>query len=193
MESTPTYPDLDWDSCGRHHVLFSGVADLSTLQSLLDTPPPGALTVIHLWPDVGTPQDLVPPVLPADARYVRAADAASALSQLDQVLQAARMGTRLYLAGSEELIWRASRLAADLGLGEDEVRRWRCGALSRPVFCVHCRAALPDVQTNVVCCSGCARMLFVRDHFSRRLGAYMGFQVDAETPGELPQVQHLCA
>jgi hypothetical protein len=108
MESTPTYPDPDWDSCGRHHVLFSSVADLSTLQSLLDTPPPGALTVIHLRPDVGTPQDLVPPVLPAD----------------------------------------------------------------------------------VGCCSGCLRMLFVRDHFWRRLGAYMRFQVDAETPSGLPEVQH---
>ena len=35
-------------------------------------------------------------------------------------------------------------------------------------------------------CGGCRRSLFVRDHFSRHLGAYMGFQIDAEAPGQVP-------
>jgi hypothetical protein len=34
-------------------------------------------------------------------------------------------------------------------------------------------------------------MLFVRDHFSRRLGAYMGLMVDAESPGELPEIEEI--
>jgi len=29
--------------------------------------------------------------------------------------------------------------------------------------------------------------LEVRDHFSRRLGAYMGVRIDAEVPGEVPR------
>jgi hypothetical protein len=29
----------------------------------------------------------------------------------------------------------------------------------------------------------------VRDHYSRRLAAYMGFQVDAEAPGMIPRIE----
>ena len=36
-------------------------------------------------------------------------------------------------------------------------------------------------------CPGCGRALFVRDHFSRRLGAFQGVCIDAETPGEVPE------
>ena len=31
------------------------------------------------------------------------------------------------------------------------------------------------------------RALFVRDHFSRRLGAFQGVCIDAETPGDVPE------
>ena len=31
----------------------------------------------------------------------------------------------------------------------------------------------------------------VRDHYSRRLAAYMGVMADAETPGELPPVREV--
>ena len=54
---------------------------------------------------------------------------------------------------------------------------------------VHCRTITRGVHTNIVSCSGCGRSLFVRDHFSRRLGAYMGFQIDAEVPGEVPAAE----
>jgi hypothetical protein len=42
------------------------------------------------------------------------------------------------------------------------------------------------VRTNIVRCVGCERWLLVRDHYSRRLAAYMGVMADAEVPGELP-------
>lgn len=191
MRSKPTYQDPDWDPHGRQHVLFAGTGDLTALRRVLDAPPPGTLTLIHLWSGAGSPQEPPPVGVPAAAGYVPAPDEGAALSALQQQLSAARMGARLYLAGSEDLVWQASRLAQRFGLGECEVRRWRCGAVSRPVFCVHCRVTTPGVRSNVVACSGCSRMLFVRDHFSRRLGAYMGFQVDAEDPGQVPQVRPL--
>jgi hypothetical protein len=31
----------------------------------------------------------------------------------------------------------------------------------------------------------------VRDHYSRRLAAYMGVSADAEVPGELPPIREL--
>jgi hypothetical protein len=40
-------------------------------------------------------------------------------------------------------------------------------------------------------CAGCGRHLFVRDHYSRRLAAYMGVMADAEAPGELPPIEEV--
>ncbi len=99
------------------------------------------------------------------------------------------MGTRIYLAGSEDAIWQASQLADTFGVSRDEIRHAQLGTKARPVFCVHCRTITRGVHTNIVPCSGCGRSLFVRDHFSRRLGAYMGFQIDAEVPGEVPAAE----
>jgi hypothetical protein len=56
---------------------------------------------------------------------------------------------------------------------------------------VHCRASTENVRTNIVRCSGCSRWLLVRDHYSRRLAAYMGVMVDAEAPGELPPIREV--
>jgi hypothetical protein len=61
------------------------------------------------------------------------------------------------------------------------------------VFCNHCRTITEGVTTNVVACAGCNAALFVRDHFSKRLNAFAGVQVDAEAPGEIPAIEELYA
>ena len=50
--------------------------------------------------------------------------------------------------------------------------------------CPSCGTVLPPAARF---CPGCGRSLFVRDHFSRRLGAFQGVCVDAETPGDVPE------
>ena len=46
---------------------------------------------------------------------------------------------------------------------------------------------IEDVAINIIAPAlAAARSLFVRDHFSRRLAAFMGVKVDAEVPGEIP-------
>lgn len=50
---------------------------------------------------------------------------------------------------------------------------------------------MEGVTTSIVTCTGCGAPLFVRDHFSRRLAAFMGVQVDAEVPGEVPEAEEL--
>jgi hypothetical protein len=50
---------------------------------------------------------------------------------------------------------------------------------------------LENVRTNIVSCDACGRWLLVRDHYSRRLAAYMGVMVDAEVPGERPPIEEV--
>lgn len=101
------------------------------------------------------------------------------------------MGTRLYVAGPESFIGLAMKIALEFDLNKDEIRAEEVGTLARRVYCIHCRATTENVRNNIVTCAGCARWLLVRDHYSRRLAAYMGVMADAEAPGELPQIKEV--
>ena len=108
---------------------------------------------------------------------------------LRERLSTASVGLRLYVAGSEALVRRVSALALEAGMERDEIHTEVTASAARPVWCTHCKAVTPDVATTLVACAGCGRMLEVYHHFSRRHGAYMGFQADAELPGDLPEAQ----
>lgn len=107
--------------------------------------------------------------------------------QLRTRLERATVGLRLYVAGSESLVRRAAALALACGLERDELRTQVTASPARRVWCTHCKTITPAVTTTIARCDGCARMLEVYHHFSRRHGAYMGYQADAEMPGELPE------
>lgn len=190
MKSQPCYPPMEWDRSGRQHILFAADEEPVLARRLFEWPPLGSLTVISVQETPEAPscwRDQPPPG--ALQRVARRRDAA--LQQLSDLLEYVHMGARLYAVGDEEAIWQAARIAERHGMDADCVRRHRVATQARPVFCVHCRTTTPQVLTNVVDCAGCGRALFVRDHFSRRLGAYMGFQVDAEVPGERPVVEEI--
>lgn len=190
MKSQPCYPPLEWDRSGRQHILFAADEDAALARRLFEWPPLGTLVVLSVQENPDAPscwRSNLPPG--AQQRVARRRDAA--LQQLHDLLEQADMGARLYAVGDEDAIWQAGRLAERHGMGAEAVRLQRIATQARPVYCVHCRQTTHHVLTNVVDCVGCGRALFVRDHFSRRLGAYMGFQVDAEVPGERPAVEEV--
>ncbi len=185
IKSQPVYHPLEWDATGTSHLLFVAADDRPLLDRLLGTPPQGALTV--LLADAALAQQPLLAATPAEV--LPHADLSGALAALDGLLQGSHMGLRLYLVGGEDAIWQAAVIGAGHGMSSAEMRLFQTGTRARPVFCVHCRGMTRGVRTNLADCSGCGRTLFVRDHFSRRLGAYMGFQVDAEEPGVKPPVE----
>jgi hypothetical protein len=113
------------------------------------------------------------------------------LAELPSLLSECTMGTRLYIAGAERFIGSVLKIAAEYDLEKDEIQAEACGTLARRVYCIHCRTFNEMVKTNIVECAGCRRWLLVRDHYSKRLAAYMGVMVDAETPGQLPPVEEV--
>jgi dimethylamine monooxygenase subunit C len=113
------------------------------------------------------------------------------LEQFRAILGESLMGTRLYVAGPENFIGLVMKIALEFNLNKDEIRAEECGTLARRVYCIHCRTTTENVRTNIVRCDDCERWLLVRDHYSRRLAAYMGVMVDAEAPGELPPLKEV--
>lgn len=119
-------------------------------------------------------------------------DGQSLWALVDAFLSQARMGLRLYVIGSEPFLWQASAIATRYGMTTDAMQLELAGKPSRNVYCIHCRHTIGDTGTNLVTCPSCGKTLAVRAHFSRRLGAYIGVQADAEEPGVLPPVEELC-
>lgn len=129
-----------------------------------------------------------PPALP-DGVACRCVGGPGALERLvSDHLAAASVGLRLYVLGPEGFVRRVAVAAAAAGLDGDEVFVEVHGSLARRVWCAHCKAVTERVTHDLVECAGCGRSLSVYHHFSRRLGAFMGFQADAELAGELPEV-----
>lgn len=97
--------------------------------------------------------------------------------QLRALLRAAPVGTRLYLCGDESFIWQCCEVARQAGLQGEEVELFRLGARRR-LYCVHCFTLQDIADEAEVACACCGVHLLVREHFSQRLGAYMGVCVD---------------
>ncbi len=109
------------------------------------------------------------------------------LNRLRVTLQTAAMGTRLYIAGTEGFIGEAMQVALDAGIDFNSILTEHRGSSARRVQCVHCKGITEEVITSPFTCSHCGLPLLVRDHYSRRLGAFQGVNVDAEEPGSAPR------
>lgn len=189
IKSRPVYGKLT-PRPGTAHLM---VADAEGAQAILDmahTAPDGFFDTAHIIfiPD-GHEEDterlrgLRPAIM-----HVAPSIAAS-LRRLAQCLATARMGLQLYLAGTEGLIGQAMKLAMDHAIDHSAILTEHRGSTARRVQCVHCKGITENVRTQPVPCAHCGLMLFVRDHYSRRIAAFQGVCIDAEEPGSAPPMQ----
>ena len=192
IKSKPKYDTLSWHDKGLAHLVIAqdegGLAVVKLFQERCPLEPikvlfSGATPTSKKYIDILN--DLVPEGLQIFA------DDKAMLETLKSELTQALMGTQFYVAGDEAFIWQVLHELSAYGVQDCNVEKELCGTLARSVYCVHCKTVDKDVHHNIHQCSGCQRHLFVRDHFSRRLGAYMGVMIDAEVPGDIPAVQEV--
>jgi dimethylamine monooxygenase subunit C len=206
IKSKPVYAPLQADIRGRYHLMLGmgvGAAPLlrviaemrdTAAQSLKNTrvmfvPDPGSGTTAPGQTGTAPEIDQFASASVADVQEFAAIPAM--LERFRAILGQSLMGTRLYVAGPESFIGLVMKIALEFNLNKDEIRAEECGTLARRVYCIHCRATTENVRTNIVRCVDCDRWLLVRDHYSRRLAAYMGVMADAEAPGELPPIREV--
>jgi dimethylamine monooxygenase subunit C len=121
------------------------------------------------------------------AQYFRAPTIPALLPRLQRVVADAHMGTQFYLAGTEGLIGQAEREIMGTGFPHASIQKEQRGSTLRRVQCVHCKGITENVATDPFKCSHCGLNLFVRDHYSRRMAAFQGVNIDAEDPGLVPE------
>lgn len=218
IKSKPVYAPLQADLRGRYHLMLGmGVGAAPLLRVIEEMRAVSAPSLKHtrvlFVPDAeSAPATATVTVAEAGPGAASKTDAASAVEQFEAasvgdvhsfagtpallerfraILEQSSMGTRLYVAGPESFIGLVMKIALEFNLNKDEIRAEECGTLARRVYCIHCRVTTENVRTNIVRCVECERWLLVRDHYSRRLAAYMGVMVDAEAPGELPPIKEV--
>jgi dimethylamine monooxygenase subunit C len=120
------------------------------------------------------------------AQFYRAPTIATILPRLQRVLADAQMGVQFYLSGTESLMGQAEREIMNMGIPYLSIQKEHRGSTMRRVQCVHCKGITENVATDPFKCSHCGLSLFVRDHYSRRLAAFQGVNIDAEDPGKVP-------
>jgi len=193
IRSKPVYTELVPDRSGLQHVLVGEG--------------PGAEVLLNLcraWQaDAESPEYAIFYYDSGDCQWVsklneQPGDAVGIFTAQDDLenslrrkLATVHMGARLYVAGSESFIWRVVNIARAAGMEEDAMQMQRCGTLARPTICVHCQTMQTNITTNIYQCPGCGCHVLVRDHFSRRLGAYQAVCVDAENPGQIPPIEEI--
>ncbi|RWX08913.1 hypothetical protein EHI45_23535 [Rhizobium leguminosarum] len=194
IKSRPVYTGLTIQPRARRHIFAlegEGAKALLDQQPVLDETALSRSEILYVARgSQGTGLDEALRRLGADM-FFTAPTIATLLFRLKGSLATAHMGTRLYLSGTEGFIGQAMLVALDYGMDHASVITEHRGSLARRVQCVHCKGTTDDVTTSPFACSHCGLTLLVRDHYSRRLAAFQGVNIDAEEPGSAPDPEEL--
>ncbi|MDV4154074.1 dimethylamine monooxygenase subunit DmmA family protein [Rhizobium brockwellii] len=194
IKSRPVYTGLTIQPRARRHIFAlegEGAKALLDQQPALDETALSRSEILYVARgSQGTGLDEALRRLGADM-FFTAPTIATLLFRLKGSLATAHMGTRLYLSGTEGFIGQAMLVALDYGMDHASVITEHRGSLARRVQCVHCKGVTDDVTTSPFACSHCGLTLLVRDHYSRRLAAFQGVNIDAEEPGSAPDPEEL--
>jgi dimethylamine monooxygenase subunit C len=189
IKSRPVYSTLEQRPGALHLMVADGEGADAIIEAIAKSPNPAdflaAMHIIYTPGPNGTDLSAVLKQVGA-AQFYRAPTIPTLLPRLAQVLATARMGTQFYLAGTEGLIGQAERDIMATGIPYRDIQKEHRGSTLRRVQCVHCKGITENVATDPFKCSHCGLNLFVRDHYSRRLAAFQGVNIDAEDPGQVP-------
>nr|WP_180206334.1 dimethylamine monooxygenase subunit DmmA family protein [Pseudomonas sp. SbOxS1]NYU06562.1 hypothetical protein [Pseudomonas sp. SbOxS1] len=103
-------------------------------------------------------------------------------ARLLEVLGSATVGSHVYIMGDEAFVWRIHAQARAAGLEDDEIDITHSIVGQRSVYCVHCGLTQSSGPAPLLTCVRCNVGLEVREHFSRRLGAYLGVCTNPDQP-----------
>lgn len=175
QRSLPQYARLTPLGCARRHIVIADSAGLSAAARFLTST--SAPVDLYLLADAAT-------VLPSLPVVSCCTDSLALAETIRHVVRDAKMGTRFYISGGLVFVAQTDALLRACGLRDDEIQAEVCTGTVQPVFCVHCRTLAAGLSHGLMHCHGCGLNLAIREHFSHRLGAYLGVCINAETPAE---------
>ncbi len=189
IKTRPVYAELEPRPGTAHVIIADGEGAEAVADLLAKVPDRAAMLarthILYTPGPNGTDQWAAVLAFGAAQAY-RAPTIPAMLPRMAKVVSAAHMGTQFYLTGTEGLIGQAEREIMMTGLPFAAIQKEHRGSTVRRVQCVHCKGITENVKTDPFVCSHCGLNLFVRDHYSRRIAAFQGVNIDAEDPGLVP-------
>ncbi|MBR7888231.1 hypothetical protein J9B83_04680 [Marinomonas sp. A79] len=186
VTSRPVYAPIIIDSCSDNDVFICENLMSEQMQSLYlksKCPAKTALCITSDDTDIAVDGVAEKPI-----KFQKISDF---LGSLPSLVKPMTLRSRVYLEGSEPFMWRLYGMFLAQGMVAEQINMQSPVSNKRSLFCTHCFSVTDDVTTTVAPCSGCGRLLHVSDHFSKRHAAYFCYQVNAEDPNDVPQVQEL--
>lgn len=189
IKSRPVYGVLEPRPGAMHLIIADGEGAEAVAEMFAKAPDAAAMLakshILYTAGPNGTDAwDRVAALGAAQAQH--AASVPTLLFRLARVLQNTPMGAQIYLTGSEGLMGQAERDIMVLGFPHVDIQKEHRGSTVRRVQCVHCKGITENVKTDPFQCSHCGLHLYVRDHYSRRIAAFQGVNIDAEDKGLIP-------
>lgn len=180
--SRPVYGTLETRN-GAAHLM---IADAEGAEAILDVATPDMMAKAHIiYIPKGTGfGDRLRAINPA--QYYEGPSYPAAAQRIAKAFADAKMGLQVYLSGTEGVMGQAQHAAMQAGVPHTAIQTEHRGSTARRMQCVHCKGITEDVTVDPFQCAHCGLHLFVRDHYSRRLAAYQGVNIDAEDPGNVP-------
>jgi dimethylamine monooxygenase subunit C len=192
IKSRPVYKGLHPDEKARRNIICAEALGADVVVRLYNSAPEGFNTRTELLytvrSAVGQGKEAVLQALKPDVLWT-GPTIATLLVRLDGLLTVATMGTRLYVTGTEGFIGECMQVALRHGIDQASIMTEHAGSERRRVQCVHCKGITEDITTNPAPCSHCGLQLLIRDHYSRRIGAFQGVCIDAEVRGDVPPAE----
>jgi dimethylamine monooxygenase subunit C len=192
IKSRPTYHGVTIDpNANKHLFILEGEGPLSLLEQTVSQADLAKMDILYVA-GASKPKQHDQTLAALKPRDLWVAQTLPILlNRLNVVLGQEKMGTRLYIAGTEGFIGQAMQVALAHGVDFNSIKTEHRGSEARRVQCVHCKGITDDVRTQPVTCSHCGLSLLVRDHYSRRIGAFQGVCIDAEEPGTAPKPEEI--
>ncbi|MRI57288.1 hypothetical protein D8770_25605 [Methylobacterium sp. DB1607] len=193
FDSRPAYGRLALDPRAKTHlVVAEGEGAGAVLEVFADTKGDRPRTILLYAKTDGAAEGRARQLACLElGEFHPAASKSELLAGLDAALRTAKMGTRLYVAGSESFVGEVIARAMGFGVVPQSIIAEKRGSPARRVQCVHCKHITEAVTVSPYVCPGCGQSLLVRDHYSRRLSVFQGVRIDAEVPGDVPPAMEL--
>jgi len=185
IRSRPVYGTLSAADAASH-LCIADAAGAEAVLELFRNAPPGFADTAEINYVPGAADHGAELQALGARRYHTSPTVHALLPRLARQFERLRMGTQLYLAGSETLIGLAMKTGMEAGLDYQAMQTEHRGTLARRMQCVHCKGITENVTTQPATCSHCGLLLLVRDHYSRRYAAFQGVNINAEDPGDVP-------
>ncbi|WP_319557374.1 dimethylamine monooxygenase subunit DmmA family protein [Thiomicrorhabdus sp.] len=181
IKSRPVYSPVEIDQAVQQHLFIAEEGAFSTLSDLYQD----CEGEKSCWIVGQESADK----LPKGCHFIDAQSFEEAFGELFAKLP---ISSNLYIAGIREaFVWDIHKLAIQAGLAPEQIKKLQPLSNERRLFCTHCYTLTEGVTYTPFECPGCKRLLLVRDHFSRLHSAYVGVQINAEDPNDIPPKEEL--